>query len=124
MMPNNLFQTGDFILHSGLPSNFKIECDAVTDDDWRTLAAMIAHRIKFRSVVGIPRGGLALANHLQGYVSGGWDLVVDDVWTTGGSMMPYLDKGMIGYVVFARIPIFDSRARALFTLDAKSHFTS
>ena len=117
-----LFQQGSFTLHSGEASNFKIECDALTLEDWETLARMIAERCQFRSVVGVPRGGIALAKALQGYVDlqARNDLVVDDVWTTGGSMKPYLSFGgpVVGYVVFARKPITDPRVRALFTLDA------
>jgi orotate phosphoribosyltransferase len=113
-----LFQLGHFILHSGEVSDFKVECDALSESDWQALAKLIATRCSFGAVVGIPRGGLALANQLQGYITRGPGLVVDDVWTTGRSMRPYLDAGYVGYVVFARAPIQDRRARALFTLDA------
>ncbi len=124
----NLFQLGRFILHSGQVSNFKIECNAFTRDDWITLATLIAERHKFCEVEGVPRGGLELANQLVPFISpatslqlgSALGLVVDDVWTTGDSMGPWLDKGFLGYVVFARSPIFDPRVKALFTLDAKS----
>lgn len=118
-MQDNLFQLGYFTLHSGENAHFKIECDALTRYDWQALAFMIATRCKFRSVVGIPEGGLELAAWLRGYIDSAArdQLVVDDVWTTGASMTPYLDKGYTGYVVFARSPIRDPRCRALFTLD-------
>lgn len=119
-MLDNLFQFGHFVLHSGEVSDFKIECDALTPEDWLTLAGMIGSRCHFGSVVGIPRGGVTLVSQLRSFTSS-WSsrrLVVDDVWTTGASMTPYLDKGYTGYVVFARSPILDPRCRALFTLDA------
>ena len=127
-MHDNLFQLGNFLLHSGKESNFKIECDALTDQDWWALARMIADRCQFRSVIGIPRGGALLANRLRSCIdrTARNDLVVDDVWTTGGSMGVYLNFGgpVIGYVVFARSPILDPRCRALFTLDAQPcHYT-
>ncbi len=53
----NLFIRQNFILHSGKPSDFKIECDALTDDDWECLAYLIAKRVSFSSVVGVPNGG-------------------------------------------------------------------
>ena len=59
----NLFQRKFFISHAGLPLNWKIECDALTAEDWKGLARMIMdHETRsFGSVEGIPRGGLPLA---------------------------------------------------------------
>ena len=37
----DLFQTVDFISHAGLPLTWKIECDALSDDEWKTIAKMI-----------------------------------------------------------------------------------
>lgn len=119
----SLFQLGKFISHAGNELDWKIECDALTDDDWECLAKMIADRIMFHEVVGIPRGGDKLAAALKKYCEPQNDvvtyrLVVDDVWTTGKSMKEFLDLGDFGYVVFARnqipagIPV-----RALFTMD-------
>ena len=54
----NLFQTGDFKLASGAKSNFKIECDALTESDWETLAMLIARNVGyFREVIGVWRRG-------------------------------------------------------------------
>lgn len=106
----NLFQTGNFELHAGGTSNFKIDCDALTDDDWDTLA-LIAHKgFNFKKVEGIPTGGEKFAAALQKYVKsdGYFTLIVDDVYTTGLSMRKALsesnDKGepSIGLVVFTR----------------------
>jgi hypothetical protein len=37
----NLFQLGSFTLASGKSSYWKLECDALADDDIKTLAEMI-----------------------------------------------------------------------------------
>ena len=118
----NLFQLGKFTSHSGKELDWKIECDALTDADWECLAKMIADRIQFNSVYGIPRGGEKLAKALEKYANPKsiTRLVVDDVWTTGKSMMEVMQKGDFGFVVFARNRIiFDSNkyVRALFTMD-------
>ena len=93
----NLFQTGDFTLSSGLKSWFKIDCDALTDEDIKTLAKLIYHRMPgFTTVVGIPTGGLRLAKALEEYVEPTYRkdilLIVDDVLTTGKTMEQYKNK--------------------------------
>ena len=75
----------------------------------------------FRSY-GIPRGGEKLAKALTKYANpkSVTRLVVDDVWTTGKSMMEVMNPGDFGFVIFARSRIqFDSHkyVRALFTMD-------
>jgi orotate phosphoribosyltransferase len=117
-MIENLFQSGIFKLHSGKTSRFKIECDALTDADWATLAEMIAMRAgAFGSVFGIPRGGVKLAEQLERFITTGPRLVVDDVWTTGGSMLEVLNHGDdAGFVVFARNTPTHG-VRALFTME-------
>lgn len=108
-----LFQLGDFTLNSGAKSSWKLECDALTDDDIAALAAMIRQMVRpFRSVEGVPRGGLRLAEALKPHRSPqGVFLIVDDVLTTGGSMDRFLhakiDQGVswpdiFGAVIFAR----------------------
>lgn len=83
----SLFVFGDFRSDSGLLLTWKINCDALTPDDWRTIAAVSAERLPgFGAVVGVPRGGLALAREMGQYATSGPTLVVGDVWTTGGSM--------------------------------------
>jgi orotate phosphoribosyltransferase len=119
---NNLFQYGEFILHSGDESHLKIDCDALSDKDINTIALIISEKLEFSAVVGIPKGGMRLAQALTKYVKNtGAVLIVDDVLTTGNSMTKkydeikssYKDKNIVGVVIFARgkcpywvIPIF------------------
>ena len=104
----NLFQFGDFTLNSGAKSSWKIECDALTDEDIAGLAEMISLAVGgFSDVIGVPRGGLKLAKALQKYKKSYYPtLIVDDVLTTGGSM-ERMKKSLgnfvfIGAVIFAR----------------------
>lgn len=118
----SLFQLGKFISHAGNELEWKIECDALTDDDWECLAKMISERTQFGSVYGIPRGGVKLQKALEKYCdpNNKIRLVVDDVYTTGKSMRDVMVGDDLGYVVFARKTItFDSQyyVRALFTMD-------
>jgi orotate phosphoribosyltransferase len=114
----HLFATGSFTLSSGGVSMFKIDCDALTDQDWETLAEMIRLDVgQFGEVVGIPRGGLKLAAALQKYTTAGPRLIVDDVLTTGRSIRDFMDrKDDLGYVVFARGAL-SPNVRALFRSD-------
>jgi hypothetical protein len=118
----NLFQLGNFVSHAGRELEWKIECDALTDEDWECLAKMISERCAFGSVYGIPRGGVKLQKALEKYCDpkNPFRLVVDDVYTTGKSMREEMKHGDIGFVVFARNRVeFDPEryVRALFTMD-------
>jgi len=118
----NLFQLGKFVSHAGNELDWKIECDALTDQDWNCLAKMISERCQFGSVYGIPRGGVKLQQALEKYVTekNPYRLVVDDVYTTGKSMREAMRPGDLGFVVFARKRVeFDAHTyiRALFTMD-------
>jgi orotate phosphoribosyltransferase len=114
----HLIQTGRFLLNSGRISGFKLQCDALTEDDWKGAAYLIRRLIgHFSSVEGIPTGGNKLSFYLWKLASqGGPHLIVDDVLTTGGSMEKararYLRnraKGqtseIVGAVLFARGPL-------------------
>ena len=115
----NLFQKIDFTSSAGLDLKWKIECDAISDDEWKCIATMIMERTRpFKRVVGIPRGGIKLAQELDKYSTGYYHdpvCIVDDELTTGNSMKKYRedieknkskDEPMIsrpiGWVVFAR----------------------
>jgi len=86
----NLFQLGDFKLHSGKKSQWKIDCDALTEKDYETLAWIVGEEWKmmFRIVYGIPTGGLKFVKALDLYKKEDSNvvLIVDDVLTTGRSM--------------------------------------
>ena len=111
-----LFELGAFQLHSGGESSFRINCDALTPEDWAALAKIAADRLPpFGAVTGIYRGGVPFAHHLWKYSSQAGRnplLLVDDVWTTGNSMRTERDSlgdvgEVIGCVVFARTPVDD-----------------
>ncbi len=106
-MRNALFVKKEWTMHSGGKANYKIECDALTDEDLDCLAYIISQKGKFREVYGVPRGGVRLAKALEQYKSeDGVRLIVDDVLTTGNSMedakvkLNWLDA--VGVVLFAR----------------------
>lgn len=103
----SLFKWGKFTSHSGVELDFKIDCDALTDDDWECIASIIAKKYTFGSVYGIPNGGIPLEKALVKYRTpeSPTRLVVDDVWTTGKSMYDEMKEDDIGIVVFARNPI-------------------
>ena len=106
---SHLFQLGQFTLHSGKESSFKIECDALTFEDWKTIAHIIGSTFSFKEVEGIPTGGLILENLLKPYrrETGTYSLlIVDDVFTTGGSMEKHRNKrsDVHGVVLFSRVP--------------------
>ena len=106
----NLFQKMNFISHSGKKLDFKIECDALVDKDWDTIAYLISKKIKFRCVTGIATGGTKLESALEKYITKdqGVLLIVDDVITTGKTMKECKDvnsewkHGISGVVLFAR----------------------
>ena len=120
-----LFQIGDFISHAVLKLPWKIECDALSKDEWRALALMIMdyQERPFSKAVGIPRGGIPLAEALDEYSTRSIDdpvLVADDVYTTGTSFRQFVSENypnseIIQWCVFARTPP-QNGVNALFTM--------
>jgi hypothetical protein len=104
-----LFRRGQFTGAAGLPLAWKIECDALSPADWECIAYVGSQMLRpFGRVVGVPRGGLALAAAMRAYVTPGFrtPLVVDDVWTTGKSMCAAAPGcPWLGFVAFARGPL-------------------
>jgi orotate phosphoribosyltransferase len=106
----SLLTNGNFTLHAGGQSDFKIDCDALTELEIDEIAKFVAARITFNRVIGVPKGGSRLADALKRYQDGGDGgtvLLVDDVWTTGKAMnnIKKLFKkniDVIGFVIFAR----------------------
>ncbi len=99
----SIFKSGKFILHSGGKSEFKIDCDALTDEDIDSIARIISERRIFSSVYGVPSGGVRLAAALEKYCKPwGPRLIIDDVLSTGNSMNEVYKDGDAGVVIFAR----------------------
>jgi hypothetical protein len=118
----SLFETKDFTMHSGDKGSWKIDCDALSDEDLKTIAKLIADKIWFSDVYGIPKGGERLAESLKQYKKeGGCFLIVDDVVTTGRSMNEARKKfGILntnGVAIFSRKKLDDNHwIRSVFTL--------
>lgn len=105
----DLIQYGKFKSHSGLDLNWKIDCDALSNNDIKAIATIIRKKFIYGKVIGIPRGGLKLAAELLPYERNLLIdplLIVDDVLTTGKSMEEfrekYVHKNIIGVVIFSR----------------------
>lgn len=122
----NLFQWGLFTLRSGKTSNWKLECDGITADEWGALAAMAAEILPPFSVVsGVPRGGDPFAMSLATYRTedAGTMLIAEDVCTTGGSMerwragLTIRESKVIGVCVFAREPVWPDWVFPLFAFN-------
>jgi orotate phosphoribosyltransferase len=106
----NLFWYGDFKLHSGEETFFKIDCDALSDEDLDTLARLATEMLTtYCDVEGVPTGGTRFAKALEKYawkIEGAVNpplLIVDDVLTTGASMEEQrAGRKAQGIVIFAR----------------------
>ena len=119
----DLFQMGEFTLHSGKKSKWKIDCDALTIMEYKTLAWIVGKEWGLKFVFVECIGGAVkkdrvtntynFATELRNYGTGDFKdpiLIVDDVLTTGASMERrkeecedmYGDYEVIGVVIFAR----------------------
>lgn len=108
-----LFKQGVFTAHSGQELPYKIDCDALTDEDIECIAFIIASKTSFGVVEGIPSGGCRLADALEPYaeIEASFNmLIVDDVLTSGASMEEWKPRhvsrispdDITGWVIFAR----------------------
>lgn len=101
-----MFNWGEFEAASGRRLPWKLELDDLLPADWFCLARLTAARFPFGAVEGVPRGGLKLARALEAYASPRTTaalLIVDDVFTTGGSMeRQRAGRAAQGVVVYAR----------------------
>ena len=122
-----LFTDGDFTSHAGLPLKWKLECDAISPDEWRCIAKMIMdyQTEPFQAAVGIPRGGAPLGFALNAYATDNPEhklLICDDVYTTGTSFKDYCEEhkhdDVYKWVLFARCMAKDLKygVKALFTM--------
>lgn len=117
-----LFRLAAVTLHSGKVSDWKIDCDALDDEDMRCVATLLTRQLPaFGAVEGVPRGGLRLADAIRPFQTSGPLLIVDDVLTTGGSMEVYRrelmrrgDQLVLGAVIFSRADFMLSWVTALF----------
>jgi orotate phosphoribosyltransferase len=118
----SLFQWGDFTLHSGEKSWWRIDCDSFTDSEIELLAKMIRHRNGAFHQVRYPEShpgsfvhklSTALQRYKSDFVGRGFSvLVVDDVLTTGASVEEIKEQAIKeialegvevwGVVIFAR----------------------
>lgn len=100
-----LFKVGEFTSAAGLRLPWKVDCDALTDEDWQGVAVMVSTRFTFGLVEGVPTGGNKFAKAMEQYING-WStelLIVDDVLTTGQSMERHrAGREAFGIVLFAR----------------------
>lgn len=88
-----MFEFGWFLSHSKFQLPWKIECDSFTDEDWESFAKLINWKFAFGSVHGVPTGGDKLESACKHYCTEGYPpLIVDDVLTTGKSMIEMRDK--------------------------------
>ena len=123
----DLFQSVDFISHSGLHLTWKIECDAFSENEWKTFAKIVREYEPrpWGEVVGIPRGGVKFAKALDEYSTHNINhplFIADDVYTTGKSFRDFskfnTDREIIIWCVFARNTIKELDVKAIFTISA------
>ncbi len=129
-MENNLFIKKRFKMHAGGMSDFKLECDALTEKDYDTLAFLISRKISFKKAYGVPSGGLIFAEKLNQYKDENSNniLIAEDVVTTGKSMEDFKQKlikedasltnaNIFGITAFSRGPL-PFWVRSVFNLDS------
>lgn len=116
----SLFEEKAFISHAGLDLTWKVECDALTDNDWYCLARRAYELLPHgqNRYAYIPKGGYKFFKAYTAYIitqpvhfgEKPAYIIFDDVYTTGRSMGAYefllrsngYEGPIIGCVVFAR----------------------
>lgn len=126
-MRTDLFQFGEFVLHAGGLSRFKICCENLSRDEIEGLAEMVASLAweafgPFGFVEGVPTGGIDLAVAVEKFATGNPHdpvLIVDDVFTTGASMeAKRAGREAVGVILFNRsIKPLPEWIRTVFTLN-------
>ena len=74
----DLFHFGWFPSHSGVQLPWKFDCDALSDGSIEAIARLIAGKVVFSAVYGIPRGGLRLARALEPHCTPKYPLLIVD----------------------------------------------
>jgi hypothetical protein len=97
-----------FTRASGQIAHYKIEEEGLSAEEIETAAMLIADAVgPFFSVLGVPRGGIRLQNALEKYRTEFFlnpMLIVDDVWTTGGSMKRFIEEhDLLGYPIIGAV---------------------
>jgi hypothetical protein len=124
-----LFQIGQFVGHSGDLLDWKVECDALTDDDWDCLAMLASMMLPaFGPVEGVPPtsdgidNGARFAAALRKFSAPITRLLIaDDVFTTGRSLEAQrAGRPAIGVVAFSRSPDYPRWVTSVWTLHLHS----
>lgn len=113
----SLFKKTDWTMGSGGVAHYKINGEALTDEDFDALAFIVSEKLRtfanreksaIRTVYGATATGERFAKAFDPYVDswGSITLIVDDVLTTGTTMenakMRYGVADALGVVIFAR----------------------
>jgi hypoxanthine phosphoribosyltransferase len=122
MTDEDWLEWGTFTSHSGEALGWKIKAHKFSPAVVEVFAKLIKNRIGFTDVIGIPTGGLPLAQALEKYrvrrdqpgiTVTPTLLIVDDVYTTGFSMEEArVDAARSGKFKFSKI-----RGAVMFTRD-------
>ncbi len=125
-----LFQKGMFSLFSGRSAEWKVDCSALSEEDWECVANLILERCpNFSFVECATDRSSVLRDLLSTHATSGDILLVDDVldielmqmkrlWYR--TRMDYHNTEILGYVVFACLPC-PTWVRALWQLDVRTN---
>ena len=122
------FLSGDYSVHLGRITPWRIDPSQFDDGDWDCFAQMVVERYpNFERVVGVSQYGVKLESHLTQHATHGGLLIVDDVLhpQTINDMRlyfrtreKYVNHQIQGFVIFARVPC-PRWVRALWQLDVR-----